>query len=252
MPYNILLMDDDREFREEIKSYLNEYKIVEASNGKEALKLLKKPNVIDLAILDIVIPDMRGTEVLARMRKLAPNLGIIMLTGFSSKDAAISALKGHADDYIEKPVDIANIKESIEELLEKKGRKGPRDTGKPEDKIEKVKVFARRNWDKKLTLTDAAANVYLSPKYLSRIFKRETGLDFNDYKLMIKIDKARALLKTTGMTIEQISYKLGYLNAESFIRIFKKIEGTTPTGFRNAGKRKVKQKPCRKKRKKSK
>ena len=250
MPYNILLVDDDREFREEFRDYLEDYEIIEASNGEEALKLLKKPNVIDLVILDVMMPGLRGTEVLKEMKKIDPDLGIIILTGYSSEDVAIEALKGHADDYIQKPLDIDKTKEIIERLLETRRGEGDIDITDMKGKIERIKYFVQRNYHKRVTLEDAARLVYLSPKYLSRIFQQNTGMGFNKYKLEIKIKKAKELLKKTGYNIGQISDRLGYQNIESFVRIFKKFIGYTPTEYRDKVKIKTKKKtPAKKARK---
>ena len=232
MPYNILLVDDDREFRDEFRDYLEDYEVIEACNGEEALKLLKKPNVIDLVILDVMMPGLRGTEVLKEMRNIDPDLGIIILTGYSSESVAIEALKGHADDYIQKPLDIDRAKEIIERLLETKKEEADIDIIGIKGKIERVKRFAQRNYHKKVCLKDAAQAVYLSPKYLSRIFKQSTGKSFSEYKLKIKIEKARELLSKTGYNVNQIAEKLGYKNVESFIRLFKKLAEYTPTEYR--------------------
>ncbi len=232
MPYNILLVDDDEEFREEIGAFLEEYSIVEASSAKKALEILGRPNTIDLALLDVMLPDIKGTELLAEIRRMSPELGIIVLTGFGSKEVVVEALRGDADNYIEKTGDISKIKTCIEELLEEKGLRDPLDTGTTEEKIETIKAFVKKNWDKKITLSDAASRICLSPKYLSRIFKKSTGMSFRDYKISVKTDKAKRLLDTTGFSVEQISYRLGYLNSESFIRIFKKSTGFTPSEFR--------------------
>jgi len=232
MPYNILLVDDDKEFREEFRDYLEDYQVIEACNGEEALKLLKKPNVIDLVILDVMMPGLRGTEVLKEMRKTDPHLGIIILTGYSSEDVAIEALKGRADDYIQKPVDIDKAKEIIERLLETKRGEGDIDIVDIKGKIERVKHFVERNYHKKVCLKDAAQAVYLSPKYLSRIFKQSTGKSFSEYKLKIKTEKAKELLSKTGYNVNQLAEKLGYENAESFIRLFRRFAGYTPTEYR--------------------
>jgi len=232
MPYNILLVDDDKEFREEFRDYLEDYQVIEASSGEEALEILNKPNVIDLVILDVMMPGLHGTEVLKEMKKIDPNLGIIILTGYSSEDVAIEALKGHADDYIQKPLDIDKTKEIIETLLETRKGEGDIDTLNIKGKIEKVKRFAERNYHKKVSLKDAAQAVYLSPKYLSRIFKQSTGKSFSNYKLKIKIEKAKELLSGTGYNVNQIAEKLGYENVESFIRLFKRLAEYTPTEYR--------------------
>ena len=238
MSFNILLVDDDKEFREEFCDLFQDYEIIEAPNGEEALRLLKKPNEIDLVILDEVMSGLRGTQVLKAIKKIAPDLGIIILTGYSSKDVAVEALKGRADDYIEKPINLSKTREIIERVLSFRKTKTGAYPDSIKGKIERVKYFLERNYHKKVLLTDAAELVFLSPKYLSRIFRQDTGMRFSEYKLRIKTKKAKELLKKTHYNIDQISDKLGYQNTESFIRIFKGLTDTTPTRYRNKTKRK--------------
>jgi AraC-like DNA-binding protein len=106
------------------------------------------------------------------------------------------------------------------------------------DKVEKVCRFLERNRFKKVTLKEAAAAIYVSPKYLSRIFRKYTKKGFNDYKLTVKMAAAKDLLATSGCTISQISYKLGYENTESFIRQFKKSVGPVPSAYRKKSQKK--------------
>jgi YesN/AraC family two-component response regulator len=234
MPDKILLIDDDQDFREEFKNSLEEYEVIEANNGEEALALLRKPNEIDLAILDVVMPGLNGIDVLKELRRLSPDIGIIMLTGYSSKDIAVEALRAHADDYLEKPPDIDKTKAVIEKVLDGK-RRTFTSAGGANSKVERIKRFAERNSHKRTCLKDAAAAIYLSPKYLSRIFKQNTGTRFSEFRLEIKMNEAKSLLKDTDFNVNQIADRLGYQNAESFIRIFKKITGFTPTEFRKKG-----------------
>ncbi len=232
MPYTIMLVDDDRDFRDELRDYLDDYQVIEAANGEEAIKVLEKPNEVDLVVLDVVMPGVKGTEVLKKIKQMAPDLGIIIMTGYSTKDVAVQALKGRADDYIEKPLQINKIKSTIDRMLKAKEFDTDRFGNDIKGKIERVKRFAERNYHKRVCLKDAATAVCLSPKYLSRIFKQNTGIGFNEYTLEIKIDRAKDLLEKTGYNIEQISDKMGYQNIESFIRIFKKLTGKTPTEYR--------------------
>lgn len=232
MSQTILLVDDDSDFRQELKESLSEYRVMEASSGEDAIRLLKRPNEIDLVILDVMMPGVSGTDVLREMKKISPELGIIILTGFSSKDVAIEALKGRADNYLEKPIDIEKTKVVIEELLADKRGESDLQGVDLKGKIKRVMNFIERNCYKKTTLNDAALAVCLSPKYLSRVFRRETGKGFEDYKLGVKIEKSKQLLKKTGFNINSIGDKLGYENTESFIRIFKKITGVTPAVYR--------------------
>lgn len=232
MAYSLLLVDDDADFREEFCDCFGDYEIIQAVDGEAAISMLKKPNTIDLVLLDVMMPGLKGTEVLAEMKKLKPEIKIAMLTGSDSKDVAIEALKNRADEFIEKPIDVEETREIIVKLIGEKDAEGIADTGNIKAKIEKVKKFIERNYDKKVSLNDAAAHAGLSPKYLSRVFEEITGQGFSSYKSGIKIRKARELLKQ-GYNVNQISDKLAYQNAESFIRAFKKATGATPAAFRN-------------------
>ena len=240
MPDKLLLVDDDREFREEFTESFSDYEVVPAGDGQEALKILSRPNEIDLVLMDVLMPGLNGIEVLKRIRNNWPELGIIILTGYSSKDVAIEALKAHADEYIEKPIDIEKAKEIINNVLDSKRDPKIQLIGGTSGKIEKVKRFLERNCFKKISLKDAAQAVFLSPKYLSRIFEDVTGDKFTDYRLKIKVKQAKILLRKSSYNVNQLSDKLGYQNAESFIRQFKKLTGVTPAKFRNSVKRKNK------------
>lgn len=232
MAYNLLLVDDDAEFRYEFCECFDEYEITQAEDGETAINILKKPNAIDLVMLDVMMPGLSGTDVLAEMKKLKPDIKIVMLTGNASKDVVIDSLKNKADEYIEKPMNVEETRAIIVKLLGEKESAGLSDAGNIKDKIEKVRKFIERNFDKKVSLADAAAHTGLSSKYLSRAFEDVTGIGFSDYKSAVKVKKAQELLKQ-GFNINQISDKLAYQNAESFIRTFKKIIGMTPALYRD-------------------
>ncbi|MDD2772421.1 MAG: response regulator [Elusimicrobiales bacterium] len=234
----ILLVDDDNELRSEFCDCFDEYDIVEAARGEDALALLKKPNEIGLVVLDFKMPGMDGLTVLEHIKRLDPEKRVVMITGYSSKDVAIKALRGKADNYIEKPFDVEKTRAILESELSAKRGDGDLDSMDKERKVKRVKEFIERNCFKKVTLADAAGAVCLSPKYLSRIFRECAGTGFNDYKLGVKMREAGTLLSGTGLTVEQISAKLGYENAESFIRQFKKIAGSTPSRYRARAARK--------------
>ena len=79
------MVDDDADFREELRDCLDGYTVIEAANGLEALSILKKPNAIDLVILDAVMPQLSGTEVLREIRKIKPTLAIIIIADWSKQ-----------------------------------------------------------------------------------------------------------------------------------------------------------------------
>lgn len=230
-PGKVLVVDDDQTFRSEFKEYFDEYGIVEASSGDEALNILKRPNEIDLALLDVRMYGMDGIELLRKIKEMAPDMRIVILTGYSSKDVAVEALRAQADDYLEKPLDLESTKEVMEKLLEKAERNG-QTAYDIASKINRVKSFVQRNCIKKLNLTDAAEVVCLSPKYLSRVFKEHTGEAFSSFRLGLKMERAKALLKDSEYNIDEIADRMGYENTESFIRMFEKMTDHTPTEYR--------------------
>ena len=130
----------------------------------------------------------------------------------------------------------------MERLLGKRRGEGDINSLDLKAKIEKVKHFVQRNCYKKVTLEAAARIVCLSPKYLSRVFKEYAKEGFTDYKLAVKIEAAKDLLKKSGYNINQIAEKLAYENTESFIRQFKKLCKHTPSAFRKKIKNPAKKK----------
>ncbi len=227
MPYTILIVDDDRIFRSEFREVLEDkYEVFEAAGGEQALEILSQPNIVDLVLLDIKMPGMQGTEVLSKIKSISPSVLIVMLTGYGTKEIIIESLRAHADDFLEKPLQIQSALQRINKLL---GTKQKYVAGV----INKIKYAIEKNFHKNISLKQASEIVCLSPKYISRIFKEHTGVGFNEYKLELKVTRAKELLQGTDLNINQISDRIGYMNVESFIRIFKRITGYTPTSYRN-------------------
>jgi signal transduction histidine kinase/DNA-binding response OmpR family regulator len=233
MPYHILIVDDDPYFRAEFRECMEEFDTVEAANGEEALRVLKRPHNIDLIILDEMMPGIKGTDLLKEIKNINPNIRTILLTGHSTKEIAVQALRAEATDFIEKPLNPQSIKRIKTLLLSSANGELDRSISGIKGKIEQAKHFAERNYNKKLRLEDVADEIALSPKYLSRIFKENTGLSFSDYKLKIRMNQAKMLLKETGDNIEEIAYKLGYQNPESFSKVFHRFHHCTPRQFRD-------------------
>lgn len=238
MGARVLIVDDDRELRSELRDALEGYEVAEASSGEEALGILKRANEIGLMFLDVRMSGLSGIDILAQIKKTDPHLHVIIMTGHGSKDIAIDALKARADDFIEKPIDPEGFIRLTEDALSRLdyGKEDP-EAADMDAKIKKVKSFVERNCFKKTTLSSAAQSVCLSSKYLSRIFKEKTKKSFSRFKIGIKINKAKELLLKRGYNVNQISEKLGYENTESFIRQFKKLTGKTPAAFRKHRKR---------------
>jgi len=115
----ILVVDDDESIRKTISTILEEkgYRVDTAENGADAIE---RTNVkfYNLALIDIRLPDMEGTELLTRMRETTPRMVKIIVTGFPSLQNAMEAVNKSADAYLIKPVDIEELLSTIDEHLE--------------------------------------------------------------------------------------------------------------------------------------
>lgn len=103
--YNILLVDDDAELRENLSlqlSFHEEFKTRQCENGKSSLEAVKEQD-FDLIVLDVGLPDIDGREVCRMMRRSGVSTPIIMLTANTSEADTILGLDAGANDYVTKP-----------------------------------------------------------------------------------------------------------------------------------------------------
>lgn len=97
----------------------------------------------------------------------------------------------------------------------------------------RAKEYIKTNYSKSITLEDVAREINVSPQYLSKLFKEETGENFIDYLTSIRIRIAKSLLEGDELSIKEICYSIGYSDPNYFSRIFKKIVGATPTEYKD-------------------
>lgn len=121
MKKSILIVDDDKTNRESIAKVLtNNYIIYTASNGQKAMDILNKNEDIDLVLTDMMMPEMDGIELLEKIRSTNNDLAVILITGHSSIESAVDAMRKGAYDYITKPLDLNKLEITIKNALEAK------------------------------------------------------------------------------------------------------------------------------------
>ena len=105
------------------------------------------------------------------------------------------------------------------------------------DIIRKTREFIRTNYKKKIKLVDISKAIYLSPYYLSHIFKRETGVTLMEYLAKVRIEEAKYLLENTPLNTTRIAFEVGCTDQSYFGKVFKKSEGISPSDYRKRMKR---------------
>jgi len=118
---NILVVDDEESMRELLEVMLSRegYHISSAESGGRAISLLEKKD-FDLLLCDIKLGDMTGIDVLRASKKKNPNTVVIMISAYSSTETAVEAMNDGAYDYVPKPFDNDELKQTIANALELK------------------------------------------------------------------------------------------------------------------------------------
>jgi two-component system chemotaxis response regulator CheY len=106
----VLIIDDEEDVREVLKFHLSgqNYQIIEAENGEDGIRLLKsEDNMVNVGVIlcDIRMPKVNGIDCIQYLRKEAPGIPIVVVTGFPDTEMATQLLKDGVKDYLVKPVD---------------------------------------------------------------------------------------------------------------------------------------------------
>lgn len=115
-PIRLLLIDDEVGYVNVLSNRLTKrsFQVGKANSGAEAFQILRQ-NDFDVAVLDLKMEDMDGIEILKILKKMAPELVVIMLTGHGSAEAAHEGIKQGAYDYLTKPCELDELIEKIRE-----------------------------------------------------------------------------------------------------------------------------------------
>jgi AraC-like DNA-binding protein len=112
------------------------------------------------------------------------------------------------------------------------GGSSPRGGERRKEIADKVKRYVDEHYHEKLSLDDLTEAVYLSPYYLSHLFKAETGCSPIQYVINRKMEIARKLLAHPDLTVSQVAKQVGYESIHYFSRLFAAVEGVSPTSYR--------------------
>jgi len=98
--------------------------------------------------------------------------------------------------------------------------------------VRRAKEFIQQNHTEDLSLGQVAQAVHTSTFYFCKIFKRATGINFTDYLSRVRVEKAKNLLLNPNLRISEIAYEVGFQSLTHFNRVFKRVTGQSPTGYR--------------------
>ncbi|MFQ8601593.1 MAG: response regulator [Anaerovoracaceae bacterium] len=225
-----IIVDDEPAISDIIKKFIElkqlPISIVGCSkNGAEGLNMILKYKPY-FVFLDIRLPDTNGLEIIKKIKeKNISDINFIIITAYSVFEYAQSALRLGAKDILLKPLDLNQFYKTVVSNM------GFEYTNNY--LINNLLLYINEHYSENITLQKSSQDLYVTPQYLSRIFKNTTGMNFNKYLNKIRIEQSKELLIHSDMTIQEIALNVGYNNINNFYVQFKSITGVTPSCFQN-------------------
>ena len=183
----ILIIDDDKDICEYMDLLLSQsgYEVATKTSPSSALALLREEE-FHVVILDIMMPELNGMEVLEEIRSFDSDIAIIIFTGFPSVDTAVTSMKYDVSDYIKKPFDVDEFNSTLERILRDKGL-----LTDPEERLLQTigQNIRDARKERSLTLKQMSRRTGLSVSLLSQIERAESSASVSSlYKLARALD----------------------------------------------------------------
>ena len=251
----LLLVDDNVQLLKMMEKVLApQYKVLAATNGKEALALLKEQPA-DLVVSDIMMPDMDGVTLCRRLKAQleTSHIPILMLTAKQGTDDQVDAYKAGADGYLAKPFDLKVLTARIDNLL--RACHARQQTFRADDHVQ-LSTLEYSTEDTKFLqdiadcihahlaeegfdLEELSTHLRVSKSTLHRKVKAMTGLTPLEFTRNIKLKYACGMLLRQDRTVAEVAYATGFSSPKYFTRCFKGEFGLTPSEYqerhRNTG-----------------
>lgn len=243
----IMVVDDNKDARLFLQRSLdNDYNVIVATNGQEALSLLDQSEKVDLIVSDVMMPVMDGMELLKRVKADInySHIPVILLTAKSGEENIVSGLKEDAADYITKPFSLSVLQLKVKKILEwTRNVHQQVATGieiKPseitvssldEELISRVIAFIENNIQKSdYSVVDLSNDVGMTRGHLYKKLQAITGKSPLEFMRIIKLKRGKSLLEQGRTNISEVADRVG-MSPKQFSLYFKQMFGDTPSDF---------------------
>lgn len=245
--YTLMVVEDNVEMRKFLLRQLSSsYKVVEAANGTEALKLLQE-SIVNLIVSDVMMPEMDGLELCHTVKSELDysHIPVILLTAKTTLQSKIDGLKAGADAYVEKPFSMEYLKVCISNLLTSREQLQAAFVHAPfvptnsmaiskadEEFLKKLNDLVQENiQNPEFSLVDMAEKLCMSRSSLNRKIKGILDITPNDYIRIERLKKAAQLLKDGSCKVNEVCYMVGFNTPSYFTKCFQKQFGVLPKDF---------------------
>ena len=240
--FNVYIADDEVWIILGLKKLLEKldidaFVIGTANNGLTALEEIKefKPEVV---FADIRMPGLSGLELLTEIPKVSPDTKVIIISGYAEFAYAQEAVQHHAFDYLLKPIKEEDLSRTMSAFLNDRDSGGQEDDEKQapayDRMIDNVISDIREHYLEDISLTSLSAKYNTSMSHLSKMIKETLKMNFSDYIAILRIQRVKELLRDDRMSIQEIAEIVGYNDYFYFTKVFKKVEGMSPSKYRKS------------------
>lgn len=236
----VLLVDDEIMIREGFKRLFDweahDCEVVgEAADGMETLAQIDTLRP-DIVIMDINIPIMNGLKVIQVSRIKHPRTAFIIVSGYDDFSYCQQALRMQITDYILKPVNYEEFGTCIDNLKISLFEHRVATEYEPEKQEERtitgITRYLQEHLSEEMSLSILSDEFHLNAQYISQLFRNEIGVGFLTYLTNIRMEKAKQLLLSTSFSVAEVAERSGYVDYRIFTKVFKKVEGITPSQYR--------------------
>ncbi|MCG8554959.1 MAG: response regulator [Proteobacteria bacterium] len=186
-PMRVLVVDDDPAICDYMETFLTKDGIdVKTLSEPEGVAQEVKTGTYHLVVLDLMMPNLDGVEVLKRIRKVDKDVAVVIFTGYPSLDTAVRSMKLDAIDYLKKPFNPEEFRQVVDRVMRKKGL-----LRSPEENLHRVigETVRTLRKDNNLTLKQMARRTGLSVSLLSQIERAESSASISSlYKIAVALD----------------------------------------------------------------
>jgi len=243
--HSLLIIDDNPDIRSYIRSFMGkDYSILEAVNGKDGLEMATQ-YIPDIIICDIMMPVMDGIECCKALKNEihTSHIPVIMLTACALDEQRIAGFETGADSYISKPFNSKVLKARVLNLVQNRIRlkhffDDPTTLSKESisslDKefVDKFRKLIQDNIpNSSFSVEDMGEKMGMSRVQVYRKIKSLTNYAPNELLRLARLKKAATLLSSSGMSIAEITYEVGFTSPSYFTKCYKEHFGENPTDF---------------------
>lgn len=207
----------------------------------------------DVVCFNFDYPEMASLRLVPDTKKRWPSAPILLLTLDCSLELALWALRTRVFDLLVKPISVEEVERCMERVLEaararrtQSGRTPQASLAKmpmelrfhphsaPPSRLQRAIAHVNKNYDHPLAETEVASLCQMSPSRFCREFKFAFGVTFVEYLSRHRIGEAKRLLGNRNIPVTDVASAVGFLDPSYFTRVFRKLEGASPTEYRDA------------------